>query len=88
MKSSALAGMSFWVIIFSTGVATGCGLTVLIAGQAKPIRPSLVSETNSVDKVLASSTACAVIWMPPMVTLSVPTVPEADEPSPVDSVRL
>lgn len=77
-----LEGMSSWVIMFSTGVATGVGLTVLMVGQARPRRPSLLSEANSVDRVLASSTAWFLIVRPPIVTLSVPTVPEAEEPSP------
>jgi len=75
--------MSFWSIMFCTGVLTGSGDTVLIAGHANPSSPSLPSpEENCALIFSASSTACLGTATPPMVTVSRYTFPEAEEPSP------
>jgi len=50
--------------------------------KASPRRPSPTPEANSVERFLASSMVWSLMVRPPMVTLSVPTVPEAEEPSP------
>jgi len=50
--------------------------------KARPKRPSPTPEANSVERFFASSMVWAWMVRPPMVTLSVPTVPEAEEPSP------
>ena len=66
--------------MFSTGVLTAVGWTVLIWPNARPRRPlDPVSETNSVETWSASSIAWCLTVRPPMVRLSVPTVPEAEE---------
>src|SRR4051812_6281444 len=70
--------------MFSTGVETGEGLTVLILPKAKPKRPSAVSRMNSGDNDLANSTAWFLMVKPPMVTLSVPTVSDVKELSPYE----
>lgn len=46
-----------------------------------PTSPSLAPETNCEDAWLASSTACPWTVVPPMTTVSVPTVPEDPLPS-------
>ncbi|KAL3706505.1 hypothetical protein TMatcc_007517 [Talaromyces marneffei ATCC 18224] len=59
------------------------GLTVLSFENASPTRPlELVSCTNDVETLLASSTAWFWTVAPPMSTVSVPTVPDAPDPSP------
>jgi hypothetical protein len=70
--------------MFSTGVATGFGVTVLIAGQARPKSPSPVPCWKEEDIWFASSIAWFLTTSPPMEILSVPTVPEAEEPSPYE----
>ncbi len=57
---------------------------MLMLLNARPSRPSAVSDWNSDEIVLASSTAWPVTVVPPTVTVSVPTTPLADEPSPYD----
>jgi hypothetical protein len=84
VKSSAVFGMSLSSIKFWTGVATGLGVTVLIEGHARPRSPSPVPCWNSVERLFASSIAWFAIVSPPSDTLSVPTVPEAEEPSPYE----
>ena len=84
MKSSALCGISCSVIIFSTGVWTGFGVTVLMLPQARPRSPSPAPWVNWSDIWFASSTAWFLIVSPPIVTLSVPTVPDAEEESPYE----
>ena len=75
--------ISFLLIMFSTGVATGLGETVLIVGQAKPRRPSLPPSWRKLELSLsASSTAWPGMAMSATVTVSVKTLPEAEEPSP------
>ena len=46
MNSSVFWGMSAWEIMFSTGVATGFGVTVLMVPKAKPRRPSPTPDEN------------------------------------------
>lgn len=46
-----------------------------------PTSPSLAPETNWAEALSAISTACPLTVVPPMVTVSVPTVPEDPEPS-------
>ena len=71
------------LIKFSTGVATGRGWTVLMEGQARPRRPSLLpSWRKLVLSLSASSTAWFGIVMLPTVTASVYTFPLAEDPSP------
>jgi len=61
------------------------GLTVFSVEKASPRRPSLlVSDTKDAETDVASSTACDVAVAPPITTVSVPTVPEAPDPSPYE----
>ena len=63
--------MSFLLIKFSTGVATGRGYTVLIEGHARPSSPSLpLSWRKLALSFFASSTACPGIARSPRVTVS------------------
>lgn len=48
--------------------------------KARPTNPSEASETKVEDTFLASSTAWVLTVVPPMVTVSVPTEPDAPEP--------
>jgi hypothetical protein len=66
----------------STGVRTGLGLTVLIFPNPSPRRPSPAPFVNWALSLLASSIDYPSTHNPPNVTLSVPTVPEAVDPSP------
>ena len=65
-------------------MATDCGLTVLMLPNANPSKPSPGVWTNWVDNVLASSTAWSLMTIPPRLTLSVPTSPDALDPSPYE----
>ena len=71
--------MSYWEIMFSIGVATGVGFTVLMLLQARPRRPSPDGCWNWEERVLASSMAWFLIVRPPVVTLYVLTSPDAVE---------
>ena len=68
--------------MFATGVATGVGCTVLMLPQARPRRPSPALVVNCCERVSASSMAWFCTVKPPMVMLSVPTVPDAEDWSP------
>ena len=68
--------------MFSIGVATDVGFTVLMLPQARPRRPSPDDCWNRQERVLASSMAWFLIVRPPIVTLSVLTSPDAVEESP------
>ncbi len=69
--------------MFSTGVLTGVGWTVLMEPKARPNRPSEeASCVNCDDNLLASSMAWFSTVMLPISILSVPTVPDADDESP------
>jgi hypothetical protein len=66
--------------MFSTGVLTGVGLTVLIEPNARPKRPSEeASWVNWEDNLFASSMAWFLTVMLPIWILSVPTVPDAED---------
>ena len=59
------------LIMFSTGVATGVGVTVLIEGHARPSSPSLPPSWRKLElSFSASSTAWPAIAMSPTVTVS------------------
>lgn len=62
-------------------VFCGVGETVLMLLKARPTRPSEVSEVKEEETVLASSTAWPLTTVEPMVTVSVPTLPDAPLPS-------
>ena len=82
VKSSWVLGISAWAIMFSTGVLTGLGVTVLIWPKARPSNPSPLNCWNWAEIFFASSTACFSTLKPPMTTVSVPTLPEAEDWSP------
>ena len=82
VNSSVVLGMSCCVIMFSTRVCTGVGWTVLMLPKDKPRRPSPGPCWNWVLRVFANSMAWFSTLKPPTVTVSVPTSPEAVEPSP------
>lgn len=83
MNSSAFCGISCWVIMFSTGVGTGSGWTVLMDPNASPSKPSPVPWANEELSLLASSIDWFSTLKPPRTSVSVPTSPLAELPSPV-----
>jgi hypothetical protein len=56
-------------------------LPVLMLPNDRPTSPSLAPERNWSEALEAISTACDLTVVPPMVTVSVPTVPEDPLPS-------
>lgn len=72
-----------WGLVRVRERALGVNLPVLMLLKARPTRPSLFwSRTNEPETEVASSTTCCVTVAPPILTVSVPALPEADEPSP------
>ena len=57
------------------------GIPVLMLLKARPRSPSEASETNADETFFASSTTCPLTVVPPTVTVSVPTLPLAPDPS-------
>lgn len=66
----------------SKNVFCWVGETVLMLEKANPTSPSDPSEVKEEETFLASSTAWPLTTVEPMVTVSVPTEPEALLPSP------